>query len=145
MPYIKDKKIRNELDDIVGNFLASKILDLTGKYSYFNITEHFSDIGIAGNLNYFIFKIARQKPNRIICSKLSYTLYWMANDLCHSYTEWSRFITECECSKREIIRRIGKWKRFWLIRYLNKTIDKIYDKQLAHYEDIKIKENGDVA
>lgn len=144
MPYIKDKDLRKDLDNIANDFIKTKNIVIKGDYDIKTITNYFSKIGIKGNLNYYIFKIARLKPTRNMSIKLRFELFWIANDLCHSYGEWSRFIAECECSKREIIRRMGRWKTFWIGRYLNKTINDIYNKQLVPHEDNAIKKNGDV-
>lgn len=52
---------------------------------------------------------------------LNYFLFALGKSRCYSYNDWKEFIGELECAKYEIIRR-----------------------QLAPYEDKKIKENGDV-
>jgi len=83
MPYIKDKDKRKFLDSLI-----------------FAFTKIFGN-DIAGNLNYFLFKLAKVS--------------------CNSYWQYRDFIGELEATKLEIYRR-----------------------QVAPYEDKKIKENGDV-
>lgn len=81
IPYIKSKDDRGFLNDMVVMFM-----------SHFQIT---------GNLNYFLFKLAKSS--------------------CQSYFDYARFIGELESAKLEIYRR-----------------------QIAPYEDKKIKEKEDV-
>lgn len=81
MPYIKNKMIRNVLNQII--YLHRALFKQTG------------------NLNYFLFKLAKET--------------------CFSYSDYKDFIGELEAAKLEIYRR-----------------------QIAPYEDKKIKENGDV-
>ena len=81
MPYIKSKIIRNVLNQII--LRQSVIFKQTG------------------NLNYFLFKLAKET--------------------CTNYESYRNFIGELEAAKLEIYRR-----------------------QIAPYEDKKIKENGDV-
>lgn len=83
MPYIPNKKVRKELDELVFAFIGTGLDDNTGK------------------LNYFLFKLAK-------CS-------------CINYRQYRDFIGELEAAKLEIYRR-----------------------QIAKYEDEKIKVNGDV-
>lgn len=63
------------------------------------------------------FNINYLKPKGM----LNYFLFALAKRTCHSYNDYKEFIGELECAKAEIIRR-----------------------QLAPYEDFKIKLNGDV-
>ena len=83
MPYIPDKKVRKELNELVITFIGTGLDDNTGK------------------LNYFLFKLAQLT--------------------CLNYRDYRNFIGELEAAKLEIYRR-----------------------QIAPYEDEKIKINGDV-
>lgn len=66
MPYIPNKLDRGFLNDIVISFL--------------------SKFAVTGNLNYFLFKMAKQN--------------------CKSYLDWRNFIGELESAKLEIYRRL---------------------------------------
>ncbi len=68
MPYIKDGKIRQQLDKVVWKFqIALSMKPITGQ------------------LNYFLFKLAKKE--------------------CHTYKEYRNFIGELEAAKLEIYRR----------------------------------------
>jgi len=73
---------------------------------------------------------------------INYLLFKLAKKSCHKYEQYRNFIGELEASKREIKRRLGK--NHWLVKQIEKIIDKIYDELVAPYEDKKIKEHGDV-
>lgn len=69
MPYIKNtKSIRMRLTQIVHSFILN------------------TNAMITGNLNYFLFKLAK--------------------DTCHNYSDYAKFIGELECAKNEIERRL---------------------------------------
>lgn len=67
MPYIKQEK-RERLDWIIDNFAAE-----------------FNEIGITGNLNYVLFRLAKK--------------------ICHRYSDYAAFEGDCHQSLREIYRR----------------------------------------
>ena len=69
MPYIKDKELRAELDTIVDQLLPIFRYD-----------------GIKGNLNYFLFKLAKE--------------------FCKCYSHYSDFEGDCQQALKEIYRRL---------------------------------------
>lgn len=83
MPYIASRELRRKLDKLVMLF------------------RHHTAYNTTGNLNYFLFKLAKES--------------------CDNYASYRDFIGELEAAKLEIYRR-----------------------QIAPYEDEKIKINGDV-
>lgn len=68
MPYIKEKE-KDRLDRWIDNLAAE-----------------LNEIGITGNLNYVLFRLA--------------------NVLCHNYATYSAFIADLECNKLEVYRRM---------------------------------------
>ncbi len=68
MPYIVDEK-REQIDLLVDNLI-----------------DKLDTMGITGNLNYVLFR--------------------MAKNLCHDYATHSAFIADLECAKLEIYRRL---------------------------------------
>ena len=71
MPYIKDQNMRKKLSNIVDKFADELMIN---------------DESLTGNLNFFLFKIAK--------------------DYCHTYKDFSIFIGELESAKLEIYRRL---------------------------------------
>jgi hypothetical protein len=73
MPYLKDKKLKKRIDILIAWFK-------------FYSNESKESKTISGELNYFIFKLAK--------------------GYIHNYTTAKEFIGELECAKQEIYRRI---------------------------------------
>ena len=72
MPYIKSKLMRGRLNILVGQFI-------------FMMEAQFNPSFITGNLNYFLFKLAKKS--------------------CTNYESYRNFIGELEAAKLEIYRR----------------------------------------
>jgi len=73
---------------------------------------------------------------------INYLLFKLAKRQCSHYDAYRIFLGELTCAQKEIKRRLGEDHKY--IAELNDIIQQIYDKQVAPYEDKKIKENGDV-
>ena len=105
---------------------------------------------INGNLNYLLFKLCKLRLEMLCTSykNLKYLLFKLCElyiEEGESYNAYKNFIGELECARLEIKRRYNKFK---LCRQFIKELQKIklemYTNFVAPYEDIKIKENGDV-
>lgn len=136
MPYIENKGIRGFIDDYVVTFLSQEhgILDDLA----ISFSSHF---GFVGNLNYFLFKLAKST----YLSTYTYFYYFISKLVkinCKCYADYQSFIGELLCAKKEIERRLGKDNS--IAYYLESAINTLYDEIIASYEDKKIKQNGDV-
>lgn len=62
-----------------------------------------------------------------------------------NYALYNEVVGALECCRREFVRRDGIDTRAGLLRYdaLRVTLDNLYDRIIAPYEDTKINQNGD--